>query len=974
MNKFKLDPDLIGRTAAPPRQDALAAAVETAGFAPPDPAAQRVAQQEDAIFRASGYERLREDWRQQEDAQWDGFDPDQDVGDSYAGAMAEEIDRSLEALAKKAPSVAAGEGLLRDAGEAAEAGKRQALLRERGARMSGARASLRRRTDELQAQAERAPEQLPALLAQADRLLGEHRALLAGRDAVPLRRAMHETLARRAIAGALAIDPQSAAGKLPGRAVLARAELEAWDAVARSMAEVRAEQDALETRRRFAADARSVRESGEPLLELPDWIVEYSGGATGQVGPRLKEAEALAERQVKARDAALQAYREFQSGKFADYTTDIAALDRDGDDSEDEDDFSDDATAGDESWWRGAQEGASHLKHLRRQHARRLLADPAAVAFEHAPITSAFDGGDVESAVAQAMALQKRMGVTAAQPLPRAHAEALAQRLVESPTEELPALLGTLRRVGERNFPALLAQLARVGLPPSLALAAALEGQAQRLLLQAHHAVGGAASAGAALTGGAAASGRPDAETVEQARAGLAETRLGRLLHAGAERHGRNEPAWDLAYRAAEAAVVQLGVHLARREGEAGAQRAGRLLFGPLDDDRKALDGVASALGAPTEGRAALHRVAGGRATPVAPEAAADFAGTDSAVTDEAETPAAPVPDADPNLVQNNVGGDVEEDGTTASPADESMVVDGPQSPETDPVEDDIADEDDDTDIFQDDGTVDPKKAWEDLNDDDLVRLGFDDELIALIRKAKTATAETLAQVLQEIQAWTEGARAGLSDEELDQFRHLTAPINASLRQLARAAAAGQSIEQALGEARVHAHPISRIHRVDRDDAGLMMLAGLLPGIRGSIRVKPSSLRAMGWWRRRQYFKAEPLAKGADRDVAAQDRFHKVALEKIPEQWGNGRPNAKKVGRRWVDPNDKHGKDGLRIDKGNPTSELPSQREDHVVITRNGQKVDRNGNLVPKSEQALRPESWHIPLSEWRKWSKWDQL
>ena len=52
--------------------------------------------------------------------------------------------------------------------------------------------------------------------------------------------------------------------------------------------------------------------------------------------------------------------------------------------------------------------------------------------------------------------------------------------------------------------------------------------------------------------------------------------------------------------------MVQLGVHLARREGEAGAQRAGRLLFGALDHDRKALDGAASALGAPADRSARL--------------------------------------------------------------------------------------------------------------------------------------------------------------------------------------------------------------------------------------------------------------------------------------------------------------------------------------------------------------------------------
>lgn len=655
MNRFKLDPEALGSgasiapTAASP--NGLARAASAAGIAAVSDAERRVADQQDAIFRSAGVARLERQWQELAEAQWESFDPEEeDVGSSYAGIVAREIDRTMEEQARRAPSAAAGEGLLLDAGEVAAAGKRQALLRERGARLAGARRSVKARLDELQAMVEREPERLAEALTRADRLLGDHRALLAGRDLAgrdlaKLRLGAHETLARRAIAGALAIDPQGAAGRLPGRAVLAKAELEAWDAVARSMAEMRAEQDARETRRRFAADARSMRESGEPLIELPDWILEFSGGAAGRPGPRLREAEALAERQVKARDAALQAHRDFQSGKFGDYAADLAALDSD------DDELADDDAPTDESWWGKAQDGAAHLKRLRRQHARRLRADPAAVAFEHAPIARAFDGGDIESAVAQSMALQKRMGVKAARPLPRAHVEALTLRLTQMPEEALPAALAGLRRAGEKNFPALLAQLARVGLPPSLALAGALDGQAQRLLLQAHHAAGGAASAGAAPAGGGATPVRHDPATIEQAKAGLAETALGRLLHAGAERHGRNEPAWELAYRAAEAAVAQLGVHLARSEGEAGAQRAGRLLFGALDHDRKALDGVASALGAPTEGRSALHRVAGGgRTAPVAPATEGDAAAQTVAGGIEAdEVPAAPAPTTDPN-------------------------------------------------------------------------------------------------------------------------------------------------------------------------------------------------------------------------------------------------------------------------------------------------------------------------------------
>jgi filamentous hemagglutinin len=56
----------------------------------------------------------------------------------------------------------------------------------------------------------------------------------------------------------------------------------------------------------------------------------------------------------------------------------------------------------------------------------------------------------------------------------------------------------------------------------------------------------------------------------------------------------------------------------------------------------------------------------------------------------------------------------------------------------------------------------------------------------------------------------------------------------------------------------------------------------------------------------------------------------KDVTEKIPPEWGRGRPNNKGVGLRWEDP--KNSGNGVRIDKGDPKATFVSQRTDHVVV------------------------------------------
>lgn len=96
------------------------------------------------------------------------------------------------------------------------------------------------------------------------------------------------------------------------------------------------------------------------------------------------------------------------------------------------------------------------------------------------------------------------------------------------------------------------------------------------------------------------------------------------------------------------------------------------------------------------------------------------------------------------------------------------------------------------------------------------------------------------------------------------------------------------------------------------------------------------------------------------------------AVDKVPDEWGPGQPNRKKEGERWLDPENPNG-NGVRIDKGDPTSPNPSQRVDHVVVRTDGKVLGPDGQPIPAGESIKNHPEAHIPLSEWLKWRSWNQ-
>ena len=88
----------------------------------------------------------------------------------------------------------------------------------------------------------------------------------------------------------------------------------------------------------------------------------------------------------------------------------------------------------------------------------------------------------------------------------------------------------------------------------------------------------------------------------------------------------------------------------------------------------------------------------------------------------------------------------------------------------------------------------------------------------------------------------------------------------------------------------------------------------------------------------------------------------------IPLEWGCGQPNKKKPGRRWEEPNNEG--NGVRVDKGDPKSKWPSQREPHVVVRKTGRILGSDGQPIGLPKPSKTPEA-HIPLQDWLKWKTW---
>ena len=91
-------------------------------------------------------------------------------------------------------------------------------------------------------------------------------------------------------------------------------------------------------------------------------------------------------------------------------------------------------------------------------------------------------------------------------------------------------------------------------------------------------------------------------------------------------------------------------------------------------------------------------------------------------------------------------------------------------------------------------------------------------------------------------------------------------------------------------------------------------------------------------------------------------------LEKIPVEWGLGKPNGKGIGWRWENPTYKG--DGIRIDKAVSGSPFASQRVDHVVIRSGGIIRGRDGQPL-KGRIDKDGENSHIPLREYGNWNSW---
>jgi filamentous hemagglutinin len=94
-----------------------------------------------------------------------------------------------------------------------------------------------------------------------------------------------------------------------------------------------------------------------------------------------------------------------------------------------------------------------------------------------------------------------------------------------------------------------------------------------------------------------------------------------------------------------------------------------------------------------------------------------------------------------------------------------------------------------------------------------------------------------------------------------------------------------------------------------------------------------------------------------------------MGAAKVPSAWGKGIANRKSVGTRWFDPAAPKA-NGIRIDKGIPTSPLPSQQVGHVVVHSGGKILGPDGKPIVGSLKK-NPQA-HIPLSDWLGWTSWN--
>ena len=80
--------------------------------------------------------------------------------------------------------------------------------------------------------------------------------------------------------------------------------------------------------------------------------------------------------------------------------------------------------------------------------------------------------------------------------------------------------------------------------------------------------------------------------------------------------------------------------------------------------------------------------------------------------------------------------------------------------------------------------------------------------------------------------------------------------------------------------------------------------------------------------------------------------------EGVPKDWVESPSNNKK-GVRYRDPNNKHNE--VRVQKADPQSSNPGQRQDYMVWKKGNEYLDKNGNVVPRES-----EESHILLKDFK--------
>ena len=156
--------------------------------------------------------------------------------------------------------------------------------------------------------------------------------------------------------------------------------------------------------------------------------------------------------------------------------------------------------------------------------------------------------------------------------------------------------------------------------------------------------------------------------------------------------------------------------------------------------------------------------------------------------------------------------------------------------------------------------------------------------------------------------------------------------------------------------------PYDKLTPVQRGLAGLSIVTGLGTKLLQNALKNPKALATI----------LEEAAPGL-RDVLAGadggggktvlnqvENVLDSAGKNVPHGWGM-KPSKNGGGMRFIDPKNEH--NSIRYMPGDPKSPYPNSQNPYVRMQRNGQALDKSGNIVPKNA----PEA-HIPLEEFSGW------